>query len=372
MTLRILHIAPSIARRDGGPSEVLRGLIPKLEELGAQVTLLSSDKGASPGDEDLLNRDNVVVSRSVPPRSWNFAPGLVRHIWSSLGTHDVVHVHSVNSFTSTVTMTLARVRQVPYILEPHGAFDAYHMAQSASKKRLYNKLIDRFGFSKLSGVFTSSELEMHDARAIVNARNFELPLGVDDRLFELVRNPGRQFRVLYLGRITQKKRLDLVLLAIQRLSREGLDVQLDVAGPLGSGLKFDPHSLAHQLGITQLVTFHGAVNAAEREQLLSTASCFVLASEDESFGVAAAEAMAAGCPVVASDRVGIAKPAADNGALVLTKLDAEDLAANLSRLLRDPANTHRIGAAGRAYAAERFRWSQSARAALDAYKAVTK
>jgi hypothetical protein len=45
--VRVLHVSPSYCRQDGGPSEVLRGLLPALEASGTRVSLLTTDKGLS-------------------------------------------------------------------------------------------------------------------------------------------------------------------------------------------------------------------------------------------------------------------------------------------------------------------------------------
>lgn len=368
--MKVLHVTPSFARRDGGPSETLRGLVPELEKLGVDVHTLTTDKGVDDSDRDFAAKSNVTIVRARQPRSWNFAPGIVAPLWKRARDYDVVHIHSVNSFTTTVAMVVARLRRVPYVLEPHGAFDAYHMREGRSKKRFYNSVVDRFGFGGLSGVLTSSRRERTDAAEVLAAVNFELPLGVDERLFELDRRSAPTTSALFLGRIAKKKRLDLVLRGLALMDPQHRP-RLVVAGPIGDDIDYDPQGLAESLGVSDSVDFVGPVDAARRADLLSSSDFFVLPSEDESFGVAVAEAMAAGCCVVASAEVGIAEEAEQNGALVLTRLDPHHLGEVLTGLVGEPRRAESVGARGRAYARERFLWSNSARHAFDAYSSVS-
>lgn len=294
---------------------------------------------------------------------------MIRPLWKRARDYQVLHIHSVNSFTTTIAMIIGRLRHVPYVLEPHGAFDAYHMSEGRTKKRLYNNVVDRFGFAGLAGVLTSSPRERIDARKVVNAPSFELPLGVDEGLFEIDRQPAGAMSALFLGRIAKKKRLDLVLRGLAAIDPERRP-RLVVAGPIGDDIDYDPVGLAESLGVADSVDFIGPVDAGRRAQLLSAADIFVLPSEDESFGVAVAEAMAAGCCVVASEEVGIAPEAAQNGALILTRLDSQQLGEVLTELVREPRRARSVAERGRAYARERFLWSTSAHHAMDAYRSV--
>lgn len=368
--MKVLHVTPSHARKDGGPSETLRGLVPELTVAGLEVHTLTTDKGAVEKDRDFEVANQVTVVRSRRPRSWNFAPGMFVPLWRLAGWADIVHIHSVNSFPTSAAMIISRLRRTPYVLEPHGAFDAYHMAEGAGKKRIYNTVFDRFGFRGVSGVLTSSRREREDARAVISAKEFDLPLGVDAALFSEGRVSGDEAQILFLGRIARKKRLDIVLRALAEPALSSLAIRLIVAGPIGDDIDYSPTSLAEELGIRDRVSFVGSVDSEKRRQLLASSDVFVLPSEDESFGVAVAEALAAGCAVVASAEVGIASEAAEAEALRLTALDPSDLASQVASLLSDRASSAAMGARGREFARGRYEWPNSARAAIDAYEAV--
>jgi glycosyltransferase involved in cell wall biosynthesis len=85
----------------------------------------------------------------------------------------------------------------------------------------------------------------------------------------------------------------------------------------------------------------------ERLEALSAATIWALPSHTENFAVAAAEALAAGLPVVFTPQVNIAADAAAAGAAIVTEPDAADLADQLIRLLDDEALRKHLGSRAR-------------------------
>src|SRR5262249_20855580 len=101
----------------------------------------------------------------------------------------------------------------------------------------------------------------------------------------------------------------------------------------------------------------GAVPHAEVERLLERASVLVAPCEREGFGLAAAEAMAFGRPVVAASGGALLDLVTDGETgLLVPPRDAPAMRAAVERLLADPELRERLGAASRAYARERFGW----------------
>ena len=94
----------------------------------------------------------------------------------------------------------------------------------------------------------------------------------------------------------------------------------------------------------------------------------VLASEDESFGVAVAEGMAAGLPVVVSEGVALHREVAQAEAGAVTALAPGPLAAAVLRFVKDSELAARAGANGRALVSEALTWERSAAALEGAYQ----
>ena len=341
--------------------------------MGIEQTVVTTDKGANSSDSDFLGQHRVTVYRARPPYSWTFSPTMALGIFSAVRRADIVHIHSIHTFTSSLAMFACRWLKTPYLLEPHGALDTYHMNQGRAKKNRYMKFIDRNNLNHLSGIIYSSRRERdHGLLEIPKIPAHMVPLGVHKSLFEVVRNNAENpsSEILFLGRVTEKKHLDLVITALATEPLLSTDCQLTVAGPIDTALTYSPLKMAEDLGVSERVTFLGQVDALTRQKLLSRATVYVLPSEDESFGVAVAESLAAGCPTIASANVGIAAEGAEAGALLLAPMTAPALSDMLCNLLRDTQQLQDLGNIGHAYAASNFTWLNSAKRFYAVYNEV--
>jgi glycosyltransferase involved in cell wall biosynthesis len=124
--------------------------------------------------------------------------------------------------------------------------------------------------------------------------------------------------------------------------------------------------LATQLGIIELVTFTGPVEHAELVGLLHGAVALVFPSLVEGFGLPVLEAMAAGCPVVASNCPTVTE-IAENAALLCDPSSSDDFAAAMIRLLDDYALRARLRRGGIERAAG-FTWARCAERTLGVYE----
>ena len=181
--------------------------------------------------------------------------------------------------------------------------------------------------------------------------------GVPDDLFELERRPAGY--ALYVGRLDVfHKGLDVLLEASAVLVARGTPLDLRIAGRGGGAVELERR--INELGLQRHVTLVGSVSNEQRNDLFAGASVFVMPSRFEGFGIAAAEAMAAGVPVVASD-VPALREVVDPpvGGVVVPPRNAAALASAMAELMADPDRLSRTSISARA-SAERFRWARVA------------
>lgn len=185
--------------------------------------------------------------------------------------------------------------------------------------------------------------------------------GVPEELFSLERKP--QDFLLYFGRLDIfHKGLDVLLESIALIAREKPGVELKIAG---RGKDADRVAeLARSLGIAKNVTLVGAVSDAERNALFAGAVLQLMPSRFEGFGLAAAEAMAAGVPLIASD-VGSLPEVVDSprGGRLVPSENPRALADATLALLDNPVERQSLSVSARE-SARRFRWSVVADAHL--------
>jgi glycosyltransferase involved in cell wall biosynthesis len=196
-------------------------------------------------------------------------------------------------------------------------------------------------------------------RAIVGT---ELPIdlvyaGVPDELFALPRRPEQY--LLYFGRLDViQKGLDTLLQAMAILARKRPQLELRIAGR-GKDME-RVRSMSRELAVEGNVRLLGAVDEAERQRLFAGAAVQLMPSRFEGFGMVAAEAMAAGVPLVAA-AAGSLPEVVDppRGGLLVPPGDAAALAEAVDALLDDAATREALSASARV-SAERFRWEKVA------------
>jgi glycosyltransferase involved in cell wall biosynthesis len=234
---------------------------------------------------------------------------------------------------------------MPYIVEPIGMF--VPIVRNLWLKRMYHYFVGRRLFAGASAVIATSDLEVQELAAagvapqkIVLRRNgvespgswpprgkFRASLGI----------PERARLVLFLGRLSRKKSPELLLQAFGNLPpRIGeYSLMLAFAGPDDNSMQQHLAAAASRLGISERVKFSGPLYGDDKWSAYRDADVFVLPSQNENFGNTAAEAAAAGTPVVVTEQCGIAQFVKDVAGLVVAH-DEKSVANALERLLSDP------------------------------------
>jgi glycosyltransferase involved in cell wall biosynthesis len=177
--------------------------------------------------------------------------------------------------------------------------------------------------------------------------------------------------LLYLGGFDQRKNLSTLLRAFALLVNRHQQARLVIAGQLpgrDSPMFPDPHRLVREVGIEERVIFTGWVPEEDKLALLSGATAFVFPSLYEGFGLPAAEALACGTPVIASNRSSLPEVVGEGGILV-EPTDAEALAEAMEMLLVDDALRAELRQRALAQATQ-FSWKQTALETLAAYRKV--
>ncbi|WP_233265436.1 glycosyltransferase [Leifsonia sp. AG29] len=158
--------------------------------------------------------------------------------------------------------------------------------------------------------------------------------GIDAQNYTPDFSPRTANRILFVGRVTGEKHIDVLLNAVKRLPAS-LDARLEIVG--GGDQLRNLQALAETLGIADRVTFTGYVTDEELRSAYTRATVFAMPSIAELQSIATMEAMASGLPVVAADAMALPHLVHDgeNGYL-FTPGDAQDLADKLERVLTMP------------------------------------
>ncbi len=257
--------------------------------------------------------------------------------------------------------------------------DVYMQIPSYLFWPLYFPHLERQGrWRDLAHVIAISEAtkrELHEHLGLRPAKITVVYNGIDHEQFQPVasrrveafrRETGLPERfVLYLGGDDYRKNLGSLVRALPRVPEE---VDLVVAGGLSEGTRERLGELADKLRVADRLVFPGYVDDADVPALYAAASVFAYPSKAEGFGLQLLEAMAVGCPVVASDTSSLAEVVGEAGLLVDPE-DAAELGEALARCLDDETLRADLERRGRERAGE-FSWRRCAEETLEVYRTV--
>lgn len=202
---------------------------------------------------------------------------------------------------------------------------------------------------------------------VPRARLFHAPPGVDPALRAQGSDDG-VVRLFSVGSLTPRKGYaDLV----RALAQVRGPWRLTIAGArdLAPEHAREIEALIASLGLGDRIRLAGAMKSEEIAAGYAAADIFVTASHFEGFGMAIAEAVAHGLPVIATREVATAGALPAEAGLAYPAGDVGALADCLDRVIGDPAVRTRLGDAAWLAARDQFRWSDTARAFLDALRA---
>ena len=359
--MRILNVTETYAPflEFGGPPVKVRALGEGLARKGHQVTVLTADWGLKKdaaasgekraGEQSLfgwLRRENNVEAVYLPTWlhyrqvSWN--PAVKRFCGTRLGDFGIAHIFGLYDLLGPSVAAACRVRAIPYVVEPIGMF--IPIVRNLGLKRMYHRIWGRKLLQGASAVVATSEQEIEElasggiprAKIVMRRNGVEAPESWPERgaFRSRLELPKYAKLVLFLGRLSMKKSPELLLRAFAEVRRQLEGTRLVFAGPDEGGMKRQLEQVAEQLGVSQCVQFAGPLFGQDKWAAYRDADVFVLPSQNENFGNTAAEAVAAGTPVIVTEQCGIA-PLLSNEAGLVVKHEVQDLAKVLARFLTD-------------------------------------
>jgi glycosyltransferase involved in cell wall biosynthesis len=290
---------------------------------GHQVEVVTLDSPSEPWVKDFP----LPLHATGPSYAkYGYTPRLVPWLKQHHQDYDVVIINGLWQYNSFGVWQALRGTATPYCVFTHGMLDPWfkqHYPLKHLKKWLYWPWGDyRVLRDALAVMFTTEEERRLARRSfwlyrcdeVVVSYGIKAPADEpEQRKAFLNKHPELEGKrlLLYLSRIHEKKGCDLLLHAFARLNRQPetlaalADVRLIIAGPAGDEYGREMKALAQQLGIDHLVIWPGMITGDEKWGAFRCAEAFVLPSHQENFGIAVAEALACGVPVLISNRVNI-------------------------------------------------------------------
>jgi glycosyltransferase involved in cell wall biosynthesis len=335
--LRILQMVQTLDPRVGGVAPAVLALSRGLSRRGQKVDIVTLDDtsavaGVADADPESTNAAADLTFHALGRglTSYRYSANLTKWLRQHGNDYDRVIVNGLWQYLSFAAWRRFGGTSTPYYVFPHGMLDPWFKTTfplKHLKKWLYWPWADyRVLRDATAVVFTSEEERLqarqsfwlYRCREKVSPLGIEAPPPVSSQAKEefLIRYPALRNRkaLLFLGRLHPKKGCDLLMDAFSRFAKTEAAISLVLAGPDQIGWERELRARAGRLGIASHVVFTGMLQGELKQAALASADALVLPSHQENFGMSVVEALAAGLPVLISNRVNIWREVVEDGA----------------------------------------------------------
>lgn len=367
--MRILHVVPSYypAIRYGGTILSVHDLSSGLASLGHDVEVFTTNRDGPAttsvpvGTPVVLDGVRITYfAAGLLPRLY-FAPAMKAALAKKIQDTDLVFLHSVYLWPTMIAARAARAAGVPYVASPHGML-VKSLIDSRNRllKMSWIALFERANYEGAAAIRVTSRYEeaelarfgwrLRNVLLIPNAANLPKPYDVAAVPPDILDLAAGEPIILYFGRLTPNKRIDLLIMSLPLIAR----ARLVIAGTDDEALSSSFMRMAAKAGVKDRVKIlPRTIDGAGKEHLFRSAALFALVSRGENFGNTVLEAMARGVPVIVTPEVGASEMVREASAGLVVEGNPPAIAAAIGRFLADPALRTRMGAAGETYAREK-------------------
>lgn len=311
-------------------------------------------------------------------REFAFSSSLTEWLWYSCQQYDLLHVHAIFSYPSTMAMSIARLRQVPYIVRPLGQLCQWSLQQGQRKKQIYLNLLERANLQGSRAVHFTSAQEQHEAKQLgLSAASFITPHGLvmPDRipdarqqLRQQLNLPDNQPIILFLSRLHPKKGLDYLIPALAAC--RDLPFTFILAGEGSPSYEVALKKQIQSAGLTDRTLQAGFATGEFKQLLLQGSDLFALTSYSENFGLAVLEALAAGLPVLTTPNVALADLVEQEQLGWVVPLDEQIITNQIRQVLQSPQLAQVMRTHAQSVVRDRYSWQAIASLLIHHYQNI--
>jgi glycosyltransferase involved in cell wall biosynthesis len=327
--MRLLRVIASMNPAHGGPCEGIRKAVPILSTMGCDNEVVCLDES----EAEFLRGDAFPVHAIGSGRSpWAYHSELGPWLLRNLPRFDAAILHGIWLYPGLALRRAALRCDRPYFVFPHGMLDPWFQRDAdrrlkALRNWIYWQLVEHGVIRDAQGLLFTCEVEKglarHTFRPYKPRAEISVGYGVSEPPVRTERMKAEFFKrcaglapnrsyFLFLGRIHPKKGVDLLIQAFANIFVENKTLasddlpQLVIAGSTEDsdyGLKVQ--KLATELCPPNCVLWPGMLQGEAKWGAIYGSEAFILPSHQENFGIAVAEALVCGVPVLISDKVNI-------------------------------------------------------------------
>ncbi len=354
---------------DGGVEAVSVNLVGALAGIeGVELHVVTTDAGRR---APAVFSDGPITMHRLPRHGHRTLTGAVgggrrqmKHYLRTLAP-DVIHAHDIYGL-------MVKGLAVPRVFTVHGFIYADTAVSGTPAAWLRSQLwrrVEVAGWADQPHIIAISPYVRRRLTNLTRGRIHDIDNPVGEAYFDILRHE-RPVTILSTAVISPRKNTLALIEAVALLVQRGHDIRLRLAG--GSRWEDYFRRVTERLADPHLagrVDLLGTIPAQHIRRELAAASIYALTSLEENAPMGIAEAMAAGVPVVASNRCGMPYMVreGESGYLV-DPTDVRDIARRLEMLIMRPDRREAMGARGRRIALQRFHPAVVAERTMDVYR----
>ncbi len=349
--MRVLRVVGGLDAEFGGPPVVTANSVIAVGQANVHTTVVFPHRNVERALEEPAARamaDAGIALRCFAlnrrfeefNRTRGVSTTLARWLWRHVGEYDLVHVESPWGLHCLAAVAAAKRHRRPIVLMPHECFTRFDLSHAHNPvlRGLKHLLLPLYRWAFDTVIFSSS-LEQRDSpgawpapRAVVI--HHPVPAVRPGPTGPGSARPEGDFRMGFLGRLHPKKNIELLIAALTLLPRQ---VTLRIAGDGDGDYRRQLEAMVDAAGVGERVTWCGFLTGGAKETFLAEIDLLAMPSRYECFGMVAAEAMAAGTPVLVSPETGVAATVAETRAGVVVAPTGAAVAAAVRELAATPS-----------------------------------
>jgi len=342
--MKLLNVITSVDPNGGGPIESIHQIVPLLSARGHLSEIACLDAPSAPWLMDLPLK---VHALGPGVTGYRYSRKLAHWLRNNAARFDAVIVHGLWQYGSFATWQALHTSSTPYYVYTHGMLDPW-FKRRYPLKHLRKSLYWPWGEYRVlrdaaAVLFTCEEERLLARQSFRHYRVNEIvvsfgagappeePAKLRAAFFAAYPELAHKRNLLFLGRLHVKKGCDLLVEAFATVARSETSLHLVMAGPDKDGLQPQLQILAERLGIADRISWTGMLTGDLKWGAFYASDVFVLPSHQENFGIAVAESLACGLPVLISDKINIWREIREAGAGLI----AEDTLEGAKHLLQE-------------------------------------
>ena len=258
-------------------------------------------------------KDNFFVKYYYDTKLNKFSLPLAINIWKDIKNADIIHIQSIFSTSTIISLFYAKMFKKPIVLSPRGQFGNWCLNNG---NKLKFKWLDWFIKPYANKIIwhATAKQEKNEILALFpDAKVVIIPNGIKFEEFQynnlytkkeyLKKFTNKDLNadkiIVSMGRLQKKKGFDILINAFEKVLQTNPNAKLLIAGG-DEGEKDNLENQIKKLNLENKVFLIGLIAGQDKIDFLANADLFVLPSHNENFGNVYIESLAAGTPIVAS------------------------------------------------------------------------